>query len=293
MRYVIALGGNAIKDSSSIAYVADVIAGLYARRNEVVVTHGNGPQVGELAESERRNLAILTAQTEAWIGLEISNKISVALRKANVARNHSIPAVVLTDVLVSNDPDAFKNPSKPIGRFYNEKEAELLRKKGLSVKKLIHGYRRVVPSPHPKTILQKDLIEYLLKGRHIVIACGGGGIPLIDSYGRLEYVDAVIDKDRASGLLAKEIKADRFIILTNVDGAYINFGKKNHELLKRIKAVKIREYLDLGYFEDGSMGPKVESCIDFVKSTGKMAEIGNMSNPEDITLQKRHTIVIP
>lgn len=293
MKYVVALGGNAIRDYNSIDAAADTLAALYAKGNEIVVTHGNGPQVGELAEIEKRNLAILTAQTEAWIGMEIGNKIANALKKLNPKYGNSIPTVVLTEVIVNGSAKEMDNPTKPIGRFYTEKEAAELKKRGLTVKKLINGYRRVVPSPTPKEIVQKDVIERLLKDKRIVISCGGGGIPVTSSYGRLEYVDAVIDKDRASALLAKEIGADKFFILTNVDGVYLNFKKRNQEFVKRIKSKKLNDYLKSGQFEEGSMKPKIESCIDFAESTKRSAGIGNMANPNDVLSLKKLTIITP
>ena len=237
-------------------------------------------------------MMVHSAQTEAWIGMEIGNRIGVSLKRISQSYDYSIPTVVITEVVVGNDLLAFKNPTKPIGRSYTSKEVERLRSNGFHVSRLIHGYRRVVPSPNPKKIIQTDLIKYLLRGKRIVIACGGGGIPLVDKNSKLRYVDAVIDKDRASGLLAKEIGAGRLIILTNVDGAYINFGKKNQERLGKTKVAQMEKYLDLGFFEEGSMKPKVESCIDFVKATGKRAEIGDMSDPLGV-ISNRHTVIVP
>ncbi|MHB1830322.1 MAG: amino acid kinase family protein [Candidatus Micrarchaeaceae archaeon] len=293
MRYVIALGGNAIADSSKIGKVAKAIARLYAKGDEVVVTHGNGPQVGELSDIEDLRLPVLTAQTEAWIGTEIRNKIAIALNKATGRFSYAIPTVVLTDVIVESGSKAFSNPTKPIGRFMEREEAEALRRKGFVMHKLIHGYRRVVPSPNPKEIIQAGLIEKLLKDKRIVIACGGGGISMRPVSGGLEYADAVIDKDLTSALLAKEIKADRFLILTDVDGVYLDFNGKSQRLLRKTSATELKKYIKAGYFEEGSMKPKVESCIYFADSTKRNAGIGNISRPEDAIAMRNITIITP
>ncbi len=293
MRYVIALGGNAIAESGKVRGVAKAIARLYARGDEVVVTHGNGPQVGELSDIESLRLPVLTAQTEAWIGTEIGNSIAAALQSPAGSLRYSIPTVVLTYVIVRSGRKAFSNPTKPIGRFMEREEAEAMRSKGFAVRKLIHGYRRVVPSPNPKEIIQAGLIERLLRDRRIVIACGGGGIPMRRVSGRLEYADAVIDKDRTSALLASEINADRLIILTDVDGVYLDFSSKSRRLLRKASTSELRKYAKAGYFEEGSMKPKVESCIYFVDSTKRDAAIGNISRPEDAISMRNATVITP
>jgi carbamate kinase len=293
MRYVIALGGNAIKDRSSIRASARSIARLYKAGHGIVVTHGNGPQVGELAITQNESLAVLTAQTQAWIGVKIEQSISVALAEVGVKRGYSIPQVVLTKVIVDSRDRAFSNPSKPIGRFYDWRHAKQLSKDGFTVKKLIGGYRRVVPSPIPREIIQKDLIEGLLDGGKIAIACGGGGMPMFRTANGLKFAEAVIDKDMASSLIAREIKADAFLILTNVDGVYLNFKSKNQRFLRQVRAKELKEYLNDGCFEDGSMAPKIRACIDFVEATGKAAGIGSISYPDDVIRDRKLTSVIP
>ena len=293
MRYVVALGGNAIEDKSSIEAAAKAIARLYQEGNEIVVTHGNGPQVGELAMTQRKSLAILTAQTQAWIGMSIEMSIARALKGQNGSDDYSIPEVVLTKVIVDKSDAAFRNPTKPIGRFYTKSEYERLAKQGFAMKKLIKGYRRVVPSPRPKEIVQKPMILELIRSGHIAIACGGGGIPVIRSKNGLSFADAVIDKDKASALLAKEIKADRFIILTNVDGIYLNFKKRDQKFIGRTTARNLKEYLRLGYFESGSMEPKVSACIDFVDATHNSAGIGNINKPWQAISMKKLTVITP
>lgn len=159
------------------------------------------------------------------------------------------------------------------------------------IKKLIGGYRMVVPSPVPKKIIQMAQIKKLLKDGKIVIACGGGGMAISYSKKKMKYINAVIDKDRASALLAKEIHADRFFILTNVDGVYLNYKKRGQKLISEITAARLKEYLKKGYFEEGSMKPKVESCIDFTESTSKPSAIGSISNPSDVFSLKKSTLI--
>jgi carbamate kinase len=293
MRYVIALGGNAIGDKGAIETASKAIAKLYKEGNEIVVTHGNGPQVGELAITRHESLAVLTAQTQAWIGTILDESVARALKKLGLDSDYSISEVVLTKTIVDKRDRAFRNPTKPIGRFYAKREADLLARRGFAMKKLVNGYRRVVPSPEPRGIVQKSMILELLRSKHVVIACGGGGIPMLRVRGGLAFAEAVIDKDKASALLAKEIGADRFIILTNVDGVYLNFKKKNQELIGRISVKKLKEYRDLGRFESGSMEPKVSACIDFVESTRKPAGIGNINRSERAVSMKGLTIITP
>ena len=292
MKYVIALGGNALGEQSAIDKVAKEVVKAYLKGSKIVLTHGNGPQVGELAEEQHRNLAVLTAETQAWIGSVIKEELERELSKSKGADN-DIVDVVITEAVVDRGDKAFSDPTKPIGRFYTAREAAIGRKQGLVIKKLIGGYRRVVPSPTPKRIAQIDIIQRLLKEGRIVIACGGGGMAVSHNAGKLEYVDAVIDKDRASALLAKEIGADKLFILTNVDGAYLNYRKKGEELIRKITAAELKKYLKKGQFEEGSMKPKVESCIDFVESTKKSAGIGNLGNPREVLLLKKLTLITP
>ncbi len=281
LRYVIALGGNAL-DGGNIAPAAKMIARLHKAGHEVAVTHGNGPQVGELATIESKSLAVLTAQTEAEIGLMIENSIPGAMEST---------ATVITRSIVDPMDRAFRNPSKPIGKVLSTKEADSLRKKGTSVANTLNGPRRVVPSPIPARVLEASFIAALLKSGYIVICGGGGGVPVSVQGGALRYQDAVIDKDRASAVIAKELKADRLVILTTVDGAYVNYGRKSQRKVKRISSVELGVMLDEGEFEEGSMAPKVEACIDFVDSTGKPAVIGSLAKPEDAIRMSNVTVV--
>lgn len=284
MRYVIAVGGNALTDLKTLKNLSKAVFGLRKRGCEVVITHGNGPQVGELAALESKSLAVLTAQTQAEIGLELENAMACASIKV---------ATVLTRVFVDPTDREFKNPSKPIGPFLSKDAARRLSRKGFAVRKLFHGYRRVVPSPKPRSIMEAGLVQQLLKDGYVVIAAGGGGIAVTPKRGRLSYADAVIDKDRASSLLAATIGADRLFILTNVDGAFKGYGSRKQELIRRATVREMRKLVSSGEFEKGSMLPKVESCIEFVTKTSKPAAIGNLRNAAEVLALRRATVIAP
>ncbi len=286
MRYVFALGGNAFSEKN-LEIVAREISLLHSKGNEVVVTHGNGPQVGELYLEEGKNLGILTGQTQAELGMEIERAVLRSIKGGGRK-----VAIVLTRALVSKDDPEFKNPTKPIGHFYRRREMVPGKRGEFRVKKLLNGYRLVVPSPKPLELMEVREVMDLLGRRYIVIAAGGGGVAVIRTEVGVQFANAVVDKDLASALLAERIRADRLFILTNVDGAYLNFGKKNEVRIDRIKFRKLLSYLRAGQFESGSMAPKVQACINFVKNTGKIAAIGDISRIEDV-LKLRTTVILP
>ena len=285
MRYVIAVGGNALTDAGIPRSFSKAVLGLCRNGDEIVITHGNGRQVGELATMEKKNLAILTAQTQAEIGLEIENALADAARPKAMKI-----ATILTRVQVDAKDPEFSDPTKPVGDFLTRAQADRLAGKGFVVKKLINGYRRVVPSPRPIKILEANLVQCLLKDKYIVIAAGGGGVAVIKK-GKLKYADAVIDKDFASSLLASSLKADRFVILTNVPGAYLGFGGRSRRLLRRATVSELSRYIKAGQFEKGSMLPKVQACIDFARKTGKAAAIGDLKNAKEVFGLKDATII--
>lgn len=229
MLYMIAIGGNAVSSRSTLRNVALGIVDLFQKGNEIIVTHGNGPQVGRLALRDKKSLALLTEETEREIGSEIVDAIS----KAAKGDKRVLAKIVLTHVLVDRNDREFRSPSKPIGRFYSESEAARMRKKGFVMKRMLKGYRRVVPSPRPKAIVEERLIRELPEFGIIVVAAGGGGIPVTKSR-RLE--NAVIDKDLASSLLAMRLKADELVILTNTAGVYLNFGTKHQTYLEKVES---------------------------------------------------------
>jgi carbamate kinase len=289
VRYVIAVGGNVLTDESVLKSLSEAVVALHAGGAEVIITHGNGPQVGELALVERKNLAVLTAQTEAELGLEIE----MSLTRFGKGSGRARPAIVLTRVLVdANDPE-FRHPTKPIGPFVSAEKAVALAQKGITAKKLIHGYRRVVPSPKPREIIEAEMIRGLLKDGYLVIAAGGGGIAVVRKGRGLAYADAVIDKDLASSLLATMLKADRLIILTNVDGAFLDFGTPRSRIIARASAREMAGHIADGQFEEGSMLPKVEACVEFVKMTRKPAAIGNLVNARSVIDMEKATVITP
>ncbi len=274
MRYVVAFGGNAIGEELSSS-AARFIIKLYKKGHEIIITHGNGPQVGLLSEVENKPLSILTAQTQAEIGTIIQAGLARSLASRKL--EHNTP-IIITRCTVDGKAPEMKNPSKPVGRFLTRAQADSLKRRGMSVKMLIGGYRRVVPSPVPIDVLEMDVIRYVLRNSKIVIAGGGGGVAVTLSKDGIQYIDAVIDKDYASSLIARKAHADSLIILTKTDGVYTGFGTPSQKLIKKASVNELRHFVELGEFEQGSMLPKVRACIDYVSKTGKRALIGNIKS---------------
>lgn len=294
---VLAIGGNSlIKDKDHIAlssqyeaiqetsrYIAELIAdGL-----RLVITHGNGPQVGfiyrrgELARHELPliPLDICGADTQGAIGYMIQMALLNDFRKMGIEKK---VVAVVTKALVDRDDPSFQNPTKPIGSFMSEQEALSHQKEsGWQVMEDAgRGFRRVVPSPLPKEIIELDIIKLLVESGHIVIAAGGGGIPVIrNEKGDLEGVEAVIDKDFGSSLLASGLGADTFLISTSVDAVYLHYGKENQKRIPRATLLEIKGYLKDGHFKPGSMKPKIEAIIQFLEGGGQKAII---TSPESL-----------
>jgi len=292
---VIALGGNAIKKAEeegtaeqqlrNVKITCKHILEIIKRGYRVVITHGNGPQVGNLLIQQEeasklvppQPLDILGAMTQGQIGYMLQQTLINYLREEKL----SIPvATIITQVLVDKDDPDFNNPSKPVGPFYTRKEAEkLIEEKGYIIKKVKPGrkaYRRVVPSPDPIGIIEKDVIKMLVDAGFIVIASGGGGIPVIDQNGQLRGVEAVIDKDLAGERLAEIVDADIFLILTDVEKVKLNFRKPNEKDLDKLTIAEAEKYLEEGHFLPGSMEPKVKACIRFLKAGGEKAIITSL-----------------
>ncbi|TFZ41352.1 carbamate kinase [Soehngenia longivitae] len=282
-RVVVALGGNALEDKSmpstaeaqlevvkrTSEYIADISLAGY----EIAVVHGNGPQVGRilLATEAAKDVTppmpfdVCGAMSQGYIGYHIQQALKFALKK----RGKNIPvATVITQVVVDKDDEAFNNPTKPIGPFYTEEEAKkLAEEKGYVVKEDAgRGYRRVVPSPLPKKIVEIDTIKTLWDTT-IAVTCGGGGIPVIEKEdGSLEGVAAVIDKDLAAQRLAEDMDADILLILTEVEKVAINFNKPDQKSLDHMSVEEALKYMEEGHFAPGSMLPKVKAAVNFAKS---------------------------
>ncbi|MEG0179191.1 MAG: carbamate kinase [Oscillospiraceae bacterium] len=280
-RIVIALGGNALGNNlteqmAAVKHTAKAIADLIEAGNEVVISHGNGPQVGmiqlamgELSRNEPKYpiipLSVCVAMSQSYIGYDLQN----ALREEMVDRNmQKSVATVITQVVVDPLDPAFANPTKPIGRFMTKEEADaLVEEKGYTmVEDSGRGYRRVVASPRPVDIVELDTVKALVDAGQVVIAGGGGGIPVLRQGHHLKGASAVIDKDFCSALLAQKLDADVLIILTAVEKAAINFGKENQKWLGNITVDEAKEYCAEGHFAKGSMLPKVQAAIEFASS---------------------------
>ena len=282
---VIALGGNAILKPKQKGTIEEQMANvLDASRNivklvkagyNVVVAHGNGPQVGNilLQNAAARDqvpampLYVCGAESQGQIGFMIQQNIKNELVRQGVEKK---VATVLTQVIVDKNDPAFENPTKPVGAFYTEEEAKAGMANGENwVEDSGRGWRKVVASPNPTEVVELDEVKDLIKAGRIVITIGGGGIPVTEDKGILTGVEAVIDKDLASSLLAKELGAEHLVIATDVSHVAINFGKPDQENLKTIDMKTAQKYLDEGQFGAGSMGPKVEAIMSFVDHGGQ------------------------
>jgi carbamate kinase len=289
-KIVVAFGGNALQDGKGpataeaqlevVKKTCEYIVGLVEREYEIAVVHGNGPQVGRLllASEAAKDITpvlpfdVLGAMSQGYIGYHIQQGLREVLR----ARIRDIPVVTLiTQVIVDKDDPAFENPTKPIGSFHTEEEARaLMAEKGYLMKEDAgRGWRHVVPSPRPQRILEIDTVKRLWDST-IVITAGGGGIPVIEREdGTLEGIDAVIDKDFAAELLAEQLDADILIILTEVEKVSLNFNKPNQADLTEITAEMAEKYIEEGHFAAGSMLPKVQAAVKFVKNNKKRKTI--------------------
>lgn len=291
-KLVIALGGNALGNTpyeqlKLVTETAKPIVDLIAAGNQVVIAHGNGPQVGMI------NLAMSTAagakaiksdmpfpecgaMSQGYIGYHLQNSIQNELRARGIDRP---VATVVTQVLVDEKDTAFQNPTKPIGAFYSKEEAEAIAKeKGYTmVEDAGRGYRQVVPSPKPVDVVEKATVNALIDAGQVVVTVGGGGIPVIEKDGKLVGVPAVIDKDFASAKLAELVDADALVILTAVDRVAINWGKPNQESLTVMTCEEAERYCKEGHFAPGSMLPKVQAAMSFAR-TGKEAIIASLEN---------------
>ena len=306
-RIVVALGGNALgktprEQLSLVRETARPLADLVEKGYELVIGHGNGPQVGminlAMEYSSQRGggtpfmpFPECGAMTQGYIGYHLQQALQEELRRRGIAK----PVVTLvTQVVVDENDPGFQHPTKPVGSFYTRDQAEkMAANKGFTfVEDAGRGYRRVVPSPIPKRIVEIDVVKKLVDSGVIVITVGGGGIPVAETEQGLRGVAAVIDKDRASALLARDLKADRLIILTAVDRVCVNFGKPDQVALSEMSLADCARYIAEGQFAPGSMLPKVESCLDFVRgSENGTALITSLARAADALEGKTGTVI--
>lgn len=287
---VVALGGNALNggDADSgesrravVEHTAEQLAGAVDSGYDIVCTHGNGPQVGDLLlqqesadETAQFTLDVLVAQTQAQIGYPLQSALEARLPESRSA------VTLVTRTVVDPDDPAFEKPTKPVGPFYTEREAARQAFETREVGTGERPYRRVVPSPEPRAIVERDTIARLCAAGTVPVCAGGGGVPVVESNG-FRGVEAVVDKDRTAQLLASELGAETLVVLTDVDSAYLDYGESTQRPLGAVSAGELRDHLDAGEFGVGSMRPKVESCLRFVENGGQRAVIGAVDSLSD------------
>jgi len=295
---VIAIGGNSlIKDaqhqsvSDQYAAVVETVAhitDLLQRGYRIVITHGNGPQVGFILLRSEHSRGLLhqvpldsiVADTQGALGYQLQQALENEFHRRGLKNS---VATIVTQTLVDPGDPAFTKPSKPIGEFYTREQAEerMRVEKWTMAEDAGRGWRRIVPSPKPVRIIEAEVVQHLVKDGYVVVAAGGGGIPVVaDEHGLLSGVPAVIDKDLASAVLASQIGADLLVISTSVDKVYVNFGKPHQQALDAITLLEAKDFAAQGQFAAGSMLPKIEACIHFLQSGGRRAVItspGNLS----------------
>ena len=305
-KVVVALGGNALGKSPEeqlklVKNTASSLIGLIAAGNQVVISHGNGPQVGAInlgmnfAAEHGKTAAFpfpeCGAMSQGYIGYHLQQSLENELHRRWM--NKSVATIVTQIAVDPNDP-AFENPSKPVGDFYTKEQAdEIAKEKGYTFKEDAgRGYRQVVPSPLPMKIMELDSIKTLIDADKLVIAGGGGGVPVIITDKGLEGVPAVIDKDRSSALLADKIDADKLIILTAVDHVYVNYGKPDEKALKTLNVAEAQKYMKEAQFAAGSMLPKIEACLSFVEGhPEREALITSLDGLDDALAGKVGTVI--
>lgn len=304
---LIAFGGNAIlpenqrglqsEQAKNAQKAARLMIHVVKKGHDLIIVHGNGPQVGNLLMQMEEainkippfSLEICDAMTEGSMGYMLERAIINELRKNSLDRE---VATLITQVVVDKEDTAFDNPTKPIGPFYTKYRAQMLarQKKWKMIEDAGRGYRKVVPSPRPIDVVPKRVIQDLVHSGKIVITAGGGGVPIIiDGNGLFQGVEAVIDKDHAASLIASEVKADLFIILTNVDRVYLNYGKPDEKPIDEMSVDQAQTYLDQGQFPPGSMGPKIQAAIDYIHHGGKEVLITSANHLKAALLNRSGT----
>ncbi len=301
---VVALGGNALLRGNQLGTIEEQeqntkdtlenLVYLVKEGYDLIITHGNGPQVGnilmrndageEMYKIAQMPLDVCVADSQGGIGYMLERILRNVLKENDIQKE---VVTLVTPVLVDINDPAFKNPTKRVGKSYNKEQADILANtKGWIFKEEVKdtgsGWRRVVPSPKPKSVMNADVIDMLAKQGNIVIAVGGGGVPVYyDENHDLRPAEAVIDKDSASAVLGATIKADEFYILTDVPFVFINYKKENEQKLEKLTIKQAEEYMKQGMFGEGNMSPKIQSCINFVNNGGKMAVITEATKLKD------------
>lgn len=302
---LVALGGNALIEKGQAGTMEEQFENLkrpmaqiatLSQDYRIILTHGNAPQVGNLLlQQECCNavphlpLEILVAQTQGQMGYMLESTLDTALMESGLKSTPGLVSLISYVVVDENDP-AFQNPSKPIGPSFSSRKASNL---PYPTQKTAKGYRRVVASPKPLTIVEKREIRKLIDMDFLVICCGGGGIPVVREGRRFCGVDAVIDKDLASAKLAEEVGVDIFVMATDVKGAALHYGGNHQKYLRAMTITEAQRYLKSGHFPPGSMGPKVEAAMGFVRHTGNRAVISSVRAIKDAVEKKAGTEVVP
>ncbi|NLR09395.1 MULTISPECIES: carbamate kinase [Lactobacillaceae] len=305
-KIVVALGGNALGKSPEeqlelVKHTATSLIGLVEAGHKVVISHGNGPQVGAINlgmnyAAEHGQTAAFPfpecgAMSQGYIGYHLQQSLHNELQRRSITKD---VASVVTQVEVDESDAAFQHPTKPVGAFYSKEDADrIVAEKGYTfVEDAGRGYRQVVPSPQPKSIIELKSINDLIENDNLVIAGGGGGVPVVKTPAGLKGVPAVIDKDRSSALLAANIAAEQLIILTAVDAVYINYGSPDEDVLRELTTAEAKQYIDEGQFAPGSMLPKIEACLDFVASgANRTALITSLDRLDDALAGKVGTLI--
>jgi carbamate kinase len=307
---LIAFGGNALlpenqggvqdEQMKNAEKAAELMVHIVRKGYELIIVHGNGPQVGNLLIQQEEavtkvppyTLDVCDAMTEGSMGFMLERAITNELRRHSIDKD---VITLVTQVLVDRNDSAFENPTKPVGPFYTKYRAQQLarEKKWIMVEDAGRGYRKVVPSPKPIDIVPKWIISDLVRAGRIVIAAGGGGIPVIlNGRGLFEGVEAVIDKDYAASLIAREVKVDLFIILTGTERVYLDFGKPEQKDMPVMTIEEAQVHLDGGQFPPGSMGPKIRAAVEYIKAGGKEVLITDANHLKAALINRSGTRIV-
>jgi carbamate kinase len=307
---LIAFGGNALLPENqrglqeeqlrNAQRAAKLMVHIVAKGYDIIIVHGNGPQVGNLLIQMEEaitkippfSLDVCDAMTEGSMGYMLEKAITNELRSRSLDKE---VATIVTQVLVDKEDPAFQNPTKPVGPFYSKYRAQMLarEKKWTMIEDAGRGYRKVVPSPRPIDVVSKWIVRDLVRAGRVVIAAGGGGIPvIIDGRGLFKGIEAVIDKDYVASLIAREVKVDLFVILTNIERVYLDYGTPEERPIEVISVGQAREYLSQGQFPAGSMGPKIEAAIEYIEAGGQEVLITSASHLKAALIKRSGTRIV-